>query len=1389
MANKQDALRVIPRQRLPELTACLGLEVAEDAGEQGHLDALEQASDADMVRAFQVLTRNQLRAMCGELKLSKGGRKKDDLIATIIGSWASPEAVQAAMSDSVGAEPDAADKGGAGAQRKPALKSLERQQKESAEREQEREIREPGWSHIDASTLAALDATDFARLCHELLTIECYERHADSTLLERTPVEVGHFEDLRCMVTERPRVSANDYARRWSVAPLIADTPGVTIFRCKAGTSWRAEAKKDAKDENDWARNVLQAGGRLVILTNESRKRRREKTQLERQLANSYARLMKDRDPDIDDLGQRINIVPADDLALFIRSRRPLELSLESRDLLGVNRIPRLVDFDTWAWAHLPELGQPLLAPAPYVWDPLREEVRDQVLSVLSAPSEDPYSRVAWLDGARGVGKTRLLIETLRERPDLRSRTLIAPSLDEAIAALSAHRLFRQYPTAVLIIDDCPARRLIQLIPWLERHDHRGIGGLIIMTESNRGDAIHVPGVFHRCRMDIAPLTPSAHRRLLAEELGDTDDSLAVSSLSLLTIGAPWLATLVAREVAAGAPLPETAAEAVELAIASHDEPEREEQLDLRIRVLLMMMLTGDLDWKNLTRSDRGSLCKAVGVADFETVERGRQACLERGLLRVHMGGNPERVTPVTVAREVATKMLQPTVEGPAPQATPLGQHARRLLPALYRRLEPLGLDRLVAIQLAAPIANALELDVPGLAVLGETAVGRSELVFATRYQLPQRMARILGRRIAETSIEELRERVDVRSALVEALECLAGRRWSFERGENALFRLAQAENQVVSSNATTTWANMFAIENSQTYRSFAIRMSLLEKRCTTGPVADRVLALEGVRAALTVNRFVPPGDALDGPYPVISTKEALASRLIVWKLAIQAMGESVEEVAIKAGEVAVECLPGAAGVAALNKEIAKRLADVGPLLPEVTQRALREVMTTLIEERKAKGRAPSEEWTELMQVLEPRSFSRKLHDHIGKWSIESDEDTPDRALARLGLAEPGRAVLKHLDWIGSDEAVRRVSFATALGGEDDDRVVLDHLVGLVRSGAGADVLASYLYGWQQEGGEKEVIRVLRSLRVDSELSEAVVLTVWRLGASDKNVSMLLELLDRGTVTDETLHIFATGRWAKGLTMKSLSRLVGALLSRQTPMASDIACALIIRRLGPGATSKKKWRTLLEKALRGATSDSARRSAYWQRSALSLVDADVDIYELVFDAAVNESRSLENHVPWSIFDRCAERSPKKTWAILVGVCESADHGTARRVAHAVGRHHIARRFDVKMVMDWVGKDDRRGAWVARMLPMHDSDALPSLAHELLTRLGPKSLCAVRLQNAVTRPPHNITSDMSDFHGVQIARARRWSEDSAAEVREWGRDLINVLEKRMQALPG
>lgn len=1399
LANKRKALQAIPPKRLHTLIQHLG-PASESQPEQDPVDRLAELSGNDFGVALKQLTRAELAEMLSALGVATNARtKKAALVESVVSAVVNGEARPASVpAKAVAREPDSdTEDSGAGARRsarKPKQIDADedsrlRQEEQWRARDQERAIREPGWSHIDAETLAELDNPDFAQLCHELLVIERDERHAPSTRIERAPEGGLAGTDLRCTVSDRPLTSAEQYARRWAVAPLIDDVPGVTLFRCKTGASWRTEVKRDAKAAGDEARQVLQAGGRLVIFCNESRKRQREKTPIERQLATAYARALKERKVDIADLEQRIDVVPADELALYLRCRRPVELTLESRDQLGVPRVPKLIEFETWASAHMPEHRALGLSPPPFQWDAARERVRDQLLRMLATPSEDPYSHVAWLDGPSGVGKTRLLLEILRHHEALRRRTLVAPSTDAAIAVLSAHRLFEQYPTALIIVEEGTSDGLAQLVPWLDRYNQRGIGGLIALTSmaeaGGQTSDSRIPMVFQRCRMDIGPLDAGAFRALIARELGAAPDSRDVGQVAEVTEGAPWLATLVAREVAAGAPLPGTATEAVELAIAGHHEPDREANLDLRVRVLLLMMLVGDVDWATLNSDDRESLCRAVGVGHFDDVEKGLLACKERGLLHVHLGPMPDRVTPAMVAREVAKKMLQPTVEGPAPQATPLGEHARRLLPDLYHRLEPLGLDRLIAVQLAAPIARALEVDAPGVSVIGPSAVGRAELVFATRYQLPQRITRVLGKRILDTSIEELRERVDIRSALVESMECLAARRWSFERAEDALFRLAQAENQALTNNATNTWANLFTLEHNQTYRAFLVRLSLLQRRMSEGTAEQRMLALEGLRAALEVGRTPLPVEPLDGPYPDASPAEIYTSRLVAWKLLIQLMTDHDPAFADRAGEIAVECLPHAVA-ANMGSEVAARLSDVAPLLAEPIQRGLQEAVRALQAAREAQGKHVSGQWDSLLEVLMPRNFMRSLRERVGAYTASSDAEAmdADRELARHGLSDPGRPLLPQLEWLVSDQAVRRLAFAEAVGIEDLGRIALDPLIDQVRQGRGADVLAAYLFGWQRANRGSEVAQVIRAIRLDSDMSNAVAMTIRRLGPSEENLGVLLELVDRGTVDDHLLHAFASREWLAPVPVAVLGQLVDALVAREAPATSELACALMLLRLGPAAT-QKKWRQRLHRALRGATRPGAELGVYWRDAALLLIDGDVDITELVLDAALSVNRPLASRMVWSVFHACARKNAKNAWSALVSLCLRADASTARRVARAIRDHGVAACFPHKLVTAWVGDDEGRAAWAARLIPMYESDELPVLAHKLLVRFGPASVCAQRLESGATQPPKS-TADVADFHAVQIARARRWSQDSAAEVRVWAQALILRLEGHLQA---
>lgn len=1274
-----------------------------------------------------------------------------------------------------------------------------------------------GWDDISPEALRRLDPGEFEGLCSELISLESKDRHSEDHVFEGPPAKYSPGKDLGLRIKSPPRKSRADFRAEWNVAPLTGDPVAYTVFSCKTGANWQKTVLDEARHGSPWALDALHGGGYFVVLVNlpvdrgptspgkktakKNQKKQPAKSTLKTkgastsiqtssapsetftaQLEEIYGDRMRTMTPGTSNPIDRIRLIDANDLNDYLRCRRPNELSLALRNKLGAAPIPGLLMLDQWRIYHDRDRGTPL-----FVLDPKRTIIQNQLRSLLTADTDDPYGRVAWLVGAPGVGKTRLVVETLRSDTLLRKRALVAPSFEEAVAAARDYGLYDRYPTAILIVDDCPPEGLDALMPWLASTNHHAKGGLVVLTpmapEWSRGEKTR----YALNRIELDPMDETSLEALITRELGNVANSINVTLVARLAEGFPWYAILVAKEIRLGAAPPTTAAEAAKLALCSRDglsDDNREDEILLRARALLVAMLTENVAWSSLTTEDREDLCRAVGLNHWTEVETATRKCNKRGLLRIRLKDAYRYVTPAVLEREVARMLLDPP-DGTEPRGPDLERYARRFLPRFYERLQQLGFDVTILSQLALPIVRALEAAPPGLAVLGRGGVSGAALRFAARYQ-PKAVAHLLRIRIEETSLDELRSRADLRRDLIFALQSLAGRRSSFQEAEAALFRLAVAENEAFANNATGLWASLFLIELNATYQRFEEKLPLLRAHCMTGDSGSRLVALKGLAAAISTHSWNMAGEEIDGAYPRLTYAEARHARLAAWTLLTECASDPDPTVASKARDIMTHEIPGATRTALVG-DVARLLIPLIQHFDEIGLRKLRDAIS-ISDERNAqhiKQAGASDDWSALLEAAKAQSFSERLRQRVGSWSRAAHREAEkyDSALAQEGLSLPDRPVLLELDWLSSTDAVRSTPFSIALGKADNEGILLERLLGRAKAGH-PDLVTAYLRGFQLAGREAEVDVLLRRLHKEEAFAETVALAVWRLGATDERLRFVVEDLRAGRLPDRILSMFTLGSWEKAASDDTLAELLEALLDRNSTQATEIALNLVAHRIKEQESSAMRWKDLLARALKhAATSKLAGMVAYdWEMGAKELISlGDVAIVtELAVSALSTEDDELGNDEVWSVLRECAKKDPERTWK-QVAERLVVNGRSAWLLAMGMSQHGILSSLLLPDILTWVDRNEHRAHLVAAMVPMHDGLGLPDIAHALIDRFGPDAPCSGMLATQLESTPQAVSS-LADFVNEQLVRARQWTTDASPRVRAWADALVDELER-------
>ncbi len=312
-----------------------------------------------------------------------------------------------------------------------------------------------GWLELRPEHLLAIDGEDFQEFCHDLVKYEAYERHDDPEITGSAGRSVPDGGRDLVVSVSRPAVAARlAFQRRYRLAPLTEDLvtgqPRTRIaYSCKSGKNWLDTALEEARYRSERPVEILSEGGYFKLLINgpgmlDAPSRKTKKTPHER-LRDAYWARLRELDPDTPDPGPRIKVYDADKLITFVRELQPggaVERWLDRFEL-----VPILRGLEEWRELHMVDRD----SPPEIVYDDERQQLAEELLGFVRGAER----RVALLVGKPGVGKTRLVLESLSADQTLSQRVRVALSPEEAADAIDTKRLLRRHRDVVLVVDDC----------------------------------------------------------------------------------------------------------------------------------------------------------------------------------------------------------------------------------------------------------------------------------------------------------------------------------------------------------------------------------------------------------------------------------------------------------------------------------------------------------------------------------------------------------------------------------------------------------------------------------------------------------------------------------------------------------------------------------------------------------------------------------------------------------------------------------------------------------------------------------------------------------------------------------------------------------------------
>ena len=1235
-------------------------------------------------------------------------------------------------------------------------------------------VAERGWSDVDAGMIESLEFDEFEQLCEDIVRLEADTRH-NGALVDGPARGVGVTDggrDVLLTVRHRPKINHDAFVERFQCVPLTRDELVQTAFSCKTGKNWLKLCLQDIKNKKRESRSVevLREGGffQLWIATTRSPldkpiqdpTSKKGSLKPREHIIRAFAGRMQCA---VDDIADRIDIVTPDRVAAWLRSRRPTNFD---RWLGKFELSPVLHSTRDWWQQHENDRKR----PEPFQLDETRRAIQRQLLAWFGgdASTTRAAERVAWLVGAPGVGKTRLVLDSLEQHDEARAAVRVATSAREALDNLS--KIFERHSDLLLVVDDCGADDIDELTRsfefWVRKLGYPRARLLILSPASPEGTE-RSPRVGQR--WDLPALTQRATQSLVDVLVGGSVSPDDVSRIVEFSEGYPWFAALLAQEAQDVGRAPTSLSTAVNWALASEkefpDPSTRAKEQRTRRAALIAVSASLGVEWSLLTPARQDELARAVDL-DWQSLHAVAEECHRRGLIRRR--GEFQYVTPRVLERAILTEHFGP--RGPDRG----GRRFRERAPTFTEGLDQAFTRAGVAPETARAVAESVleELDWSGPFDRWAARLSPTPLLSAARVN-PEGVASLLRARISNASSEELRESTRGRRALVWALELLADRKRTFEDAEEALFRLAVAENESYANNATGVWLGLFSVELNTTHRSLDQRLALLSRRLDDSTAQERALVIRALVHVIELEHMRRVGERQDGDPMPATLEEARTARSRAW--ALLARATSLDDVGTDARSAMIANLRGMCRVG-----LAQAAADtLLGALDRFDDQERAQLRSALDEIRRSEGPEVSNELRPLARQVAPMDLRAKLLDRVAGHRFGEDEDEwldADRGVARELLVAEDRERLFEL---ALDEShPRSVAFAFALGREDSEWHARTWMLGREADLHGARILAAYLSGQREEQRGVEVERVLDHLAEQGDVRR-LALCLASLDVTDGRLDRLTALTSERPLEDELVLYLRFGQWLKGVSVPSLKPFLRSVLVPERPIPTSFVLRQCALRLEADPSAMVELRELLIHALElGATLQLDSLGALsWRDGCQRILKDDLSFVVGLAYQSASRPRAAGEHA-WEILAKASREDAEATWNTLSARLARRDSDAERFVSRAPYRGR-AIALPVDSCLDWTGHDLWRASALVAMTSPRTSE-VPPILRELLVRFGPDGPLARAIERSVFSTERAVSS-IAQFKRAQAESIRGWMSDSAPQVRDFAERLIARLD--------
>ena len=1035
--------------------------------------------------------------------------------------------------------------------------------------------------------------------------------------------------------------------------------------------------------------------------------------------------------------------------------------------------------------------------PRDFVSDEKRESRMKSIRETIISNHNRERATIIRLVGFQGVGKTRLIYEALKTE-ELKELVLYTESPDKLPLSRFNEIARNENRTGIFVIDECPHDGYVQLAKEAE-----GIGGRMtlitldydkdrprdpidmhIVLEPLDKDAsdkliqLTVPGLPEMARRKIVDFSEGYPRIavLLSENFSSRSDVLSSDTLSRIGISDLFDRIIAGRY--------------------------SESSVISKIRkVLTMIALFRRLGWDDEVAVQGKKACKLFKIdwMDARGIVKEQE---DRGL--VTRRGRYRYVTPLPLAIYLASSWWEAIDKSGWVEFF-------KELPDLEIRMA--FLDRLKDLPHSEHAKIALKdifsefkyelLDNPNGS---EIFLG---LAKADHLSAMETLERILGHLPREKLLEFKAGRRNV----VWSLEKIAWWQDTFSSAARLLLKLADAENETWSNNATGVFTQLFQTFLGGTTVPAWERHIILEEALNSGDKSLQKLALKGLNAAFNLLHatrgmngeeqgiVIPPPEW--NPKSRQDLTKSVLSALNILDKAVKLPDPGIQTEATRVFLSHVRILLAYG----FKDEVMEKLQFIQSQFPELDKEVIKTVESVIHYDGKKLPQEVINVVRKFRDELIGDDFKGLVKRYVKSKLLEDElkekKEKVERIVRKLveeSIKSPEK-LKDELNWLVTNEAENGYMFGKILGELDREYYWLDIILQTIKESEDPSVyfLGGYLSSIKSRD-EKLWEKTLNRCYSDEIIKRFLLEIIWRSGTSDKAVEIIVRMLKNKEIKPQEIILFTYGAWFTKVSAQRFVDFLEEYYKIEDGKYAPSVLAIISQYVDAHSHIIGDAKDTLLKYLTQTDifeNPDTMTMYHWSKLSNNLTAKFSDTVPYFVDLVLQTLRK-KNHVHLDRYLReelkhFLERDFKNAWKKMK-MALLANDLRAWKLTHIfrgdfsnfkAKKDSLLGLVPEKCLWEWVEENPDRAPYIlARMIPLHESEPL---LHPLARKLLIKYPNDEHIESTLSANWHKegFSGSASAHFTKKLSTAEKWAKDPETSVAKWANKELEYLKRRIE----